>query len=319
MWVLAALALPLLAVGFVLWNRQQQTAPAALAAAESPEDTGYCRGTPPFTANPDIVGAERIGGSIAFATDRPDKGLILLTSAPGSTPFADSSWDDGGFLGSIAYDDAGNIYAAPTPRLSLQDNPLAGQATLWRVDAQTGKMAPYVALPGAANERNPFGILGLTYDCAHGRLFAGSVLGSTPSTEKGGVIGIDVGTRQQTTILSDMDVMGVLVVRVGEGYELYAGSARRPEVVAVTLDDQGNAVGEPRLLIDLTQAGATPSERARKLRLVGGKLVIDLVPFNYSFQSSASNVQQLRRATMAWASGAWIVAEPAADVGGQTK
>jgi hypothetical protein len=291
--------------------------PAAVVAATSPEDTGYCRGTPIFATDPQIVGEGFAhGGSIAFATDRPDKGLVLLSASEGVGPFADPTWDDAGFLGSIAYDQAGNIYAAPTPRLSLQDNPLEGQSTLWRVDAATGQMRPFVTLAGAASDRNPYGVIGLTFDCTHNRLYAGSVLGSKPTQELGSVVAVDSQSGQQTPILSNFDAMGVLVVRLGEGYQLYAGSARRPEIVTVDLDAHGNAVGGPRLLLDLTQAGATASERARKIRLSGGRLTVDLVPFNFSLQSSASDKPQLRRVIWAYdaAAGAWLVEQQAANV-----
>lgn len=306
-----------IAVVVVMVVTRASQAPASAATAPAlPADTGYCRSTPAFTADPTIVDPALIGGgSIAFATDRAEKGLVLLSTAPGSPPFQLPTWDDAGFLGAIAYDSQGNVYAAPTPRLSLQDNPLAGQSTLWRVDTRSGDMRPFVTIAGEASERNPYGILGLTYDCVHNRLYAGSVLGSTPSAERGGVVAIDLDTMQQTPMFGGLDVMGVLIAQVGEGYELYAGLARSPEIVAVSLDADGNA-SEPRTLIDLTESGAAPSERARKLRLVNGTLTVDLVPFNYSLQSSASDQPRLRQAAWTYdpSSGAWVVSQPAADV-----
>ena len=49
------------------------------------------------------------------------------------------------------------------------------------VDSETAEMRPFVTLPGTANERNPFGMLGLFYACDTGTLYAGTVIGSTPS------------------------------------------------------------------------------------------------------------------------------------------
>jgi len=318
MGVLLAVFSAIITVVIVMALTRASQAPASAATAPAlPADTGYCRSTPAFIADPNIVDPALIGGgSIAFATDRAEKGLVLLSTVPGAAPFQLPTWDDAGFLGSIAYDGRGDIYAAPTPRLSLQDNPLAGQSTLWRVDASSGEMRPFVTIAGEASERNPYGVLGLTYDCVHNRLYAGSVLGSTPSAERGGVVAIDLDTMEQTPIFRDLDTMGVLVAQVGEGHELYAGLARSPEIVAVSLDADGNAASEPRLLIDLTEAGAAPSERARKLRLVNGTLTVDLVPFNYSLQSSASDQPQLRQAAWTYdpSTGAWVVSQPAADV-----
>jgi hypothetical protein len=99
------------------------------------------------------------------------------------------------------------------------------------------------------------------------------------------------------------------VVRQGAGYTLYAGLARRPLIVALPLDAQGHAAGPATQMIDLLDAGATPQERARKLRLVGGALVADLVPFNFSLQANATDAPQIRQATWSWdgAAGAWVL------------
>lgn len=292
----AAALLTLAAAGALAW--------AAAAARTPPASAGGCRITPPFAGNPSIVDPSLItGGPIALATDRAEKGLVLL--GEGAPPFQAPTWDDAGYLGGIAYDAQGSVYAAPTPRLSLADNPLDGQATIWRVDGTTAEMRPFVTLPGAATERNPYGVMSLSYACGLDRLYAGTVLGSTPTAERGGVVAIDPATLQQQPLLDGIDVLSVLVVRRGDGYELYAGLARRPEVVALTLDRQGRAVGQPRPLLDLTEAGATASERARKLQLRGGTLVVDLVPFNYSLQGSASDRPQTRSVSWSWATTPW--------------
>jgi hypothetical protein len=284
-----------LAAGIALALGRPQAAPAAPAAVDG------CRATPQFVA------AASSSASMALATDGREKGLTLR-AADGSAPaYQHPTWDDAGYLGAIAYDRAGNDYAAPTPRLSLADNPLAGAATIWRADTASGELRPFVTLPGEASARNPFGVLGLFYACDLETLYAGSVLGSTPSQERGGVIAISLPDGVQTTLLGDTDVMGVLLVRQGAGYTLYAGLARSPEVIALPLDAQGRPTGPAAALIDLTAAGATPQERARKLRLVDGELIIDMVPFAFSLQANATDVPQVRRAVWAWdaATGAW--------------
>ncbi len=271
-----------------------------------PEVVDGCRATPQFVAeaSPDVV----------LATDGREMGLALRSASNATPAYQHPTWDDAGYLGAIAYDQAGNVYAAPTPRLSLADNPLAGAATIWRADTVTGDLRPFVTLPGSASVRNPFGVLGMFYACGLDTLYAGSVLGSTPSAERGGVIAIRLPDGGQTALLDGTDVMGVLVVRQGTGYTLYAGLARRPAIIALSLDAQGRATGPPAPLIDLAAAGATPQERARKLRLVSGELVADLVPFNFSLQANATDAPQIRRATWAWdaAAGAWALHQAAA-------
>jgi hypothetical protein len=297
---LAALVVVAAGLALDLWRPQ--------AVPFAPEAVDGCRATPQFVA------AVSSSPTMALATDGREMGLVLRSPTGDAPAYQHPTWDDAGYLGAIAYDHAGNVYAAPTPRLSLADNPLAGAATIWRADTATGDLRPFVTLPGAASERNPFGVLGLFYACGLDTLYAGSVLGSTPGVEHGGVFGVHLPDGGQTALLSGVDVMGVLVVRQGAGYTLYAGLARRPEVVAVPLDAQGRAAGPPATLLDLTTAGATPQERARKLRLVGGVLVADLVPFNFSLQANATDAPQIRQATWAWdaTAGAWALRQAAA-------
>lgn len=311
LWI-GAIVLGVLVIAGAVARNAQSTADAGDAQRAVPQVTDVCRGLPAFAQNPELG----MAGSLILATDRPEMGLVLDATEHTGPPYQHPTWDDAGYLGSIAYDVAGNIYAAPTPRTSLTDNPLTGAGMLWRVDTNTGAMEPFVTIPGAATERNPYGILGLTYVCGLDRLYVGTVLGSTPTTEQGGVIAIDLASAAQTPILEQTDVMGVQVVAAGDRYDLYAGLARSPEILVVSLDAQGNPAAAPRLLLDLTEAGAAPSERARKIRLIGADLVVDLVPFNYSLQSSASDRPPLRRAVWSYnaETSAWVVSQPAQDV-----
>jgi hypothetical protein len=298
--ILAAVLLPLLPA-----TELPTVSPVTL-----PEPADSCRTLPAFTMKPELG----LAGGLALATDRAQRGLVVLSTDRPNMPYQHPSWDDAGYLGPIAYDRDGHIYTAPTPRLSLVDNPLEEATTLWRVDSTSGVMAPFVALPGTASMRNPYAILGLSYVCALHRLYAGTVIGSTPTAERGGVIAIDLTSGQITQVLEATDVMGLLVVRMGSGYALYIGLARSPELLLLTLDSLGQPTGPLRPLLDLTTAGATASERARKLRLVNGELTVDLVPFNYSLQTSAA---AMPNRVAAWRydqpTGAWVVSRPAAS------
>lgn len=290
----------------LLWMRQTAAAnwrPATLVA------TGAC------ARQPDFVGevAAELPGPLALATDRPVRGLALVSLDGSGRSYQHESWDDGGYMGAMAFDEAGNIYLAPTPRQSLADNPLAGATTLWRVDGRTGVMRPFTTLPGTASERNPFGVLGLSYACDLGLLFAGTVIGSTPTVERGGVVALTTDGQLRARPLDGLDAMGVTVVRADRRYLLLAGLARRPAIVAVPLDGRGYATGSPVEIIDLTAGGASASERARKLRFADGELSVDLVPFNYTLQVNASGTSPLRRAVWRYDAPArqWKVARHA--------
>ncbi len=270
----------------MLWMWRASTTPTTLAA------TSECVRQPPFVQ--DMVAG--LPGPLALTTDQPARGLALVSLDGSGRSYQHESWDDGGYLGAMAFDEAGNVYLAPAPRQSLADNPPAGATTLWRVDGRTGVMRPFVTLPGAANERNPFGVLGLSYACNLRLLIAGTVIGSTPDVERGGVVALTPDGLLRARPLDGLDAMGVTVVRADGRSMLLAGSARRPVIVAVPLDARGHATGPPVEIIDLTAGGATASERARKLRFVNGELIVDLVSFNYTLQVNASGPSPQRRA-----------------------
>ncbi|PDW04791.1 hypothetical protein [Candidatus Viridilinea mediisalina] len=285
---LVVVGLVLLALALVVARSTRPATPTGADGERSglPIPTDDCRSLPGFMANPEIGLS---GGGLALATNRSEMGLVLLSTRQPDQTYQHPTWRRAGYLGPIAYDREGNIYVAPTPRLSLADNPLAGATTIWRVAAQSGEMAPFVRLPGAAHERNPYGIIGLSYVCDLHWLYAGHVIGGTPTSEHGGVVAIDLNDGTMRPIVDNTDVMGILVVERGEGYELYLALARSPEVMALPLDANGMPAGDMRPLLDLEQAGASASERVRKLRLVDDELIADLVPFNYSLQTSAAN------------------------------
>lgn len=275
--------------------------------------TTDCARQPPFIAEL----AAALPDPLALATDRPTRGLVLVSLDGSGRFYQHPSWDDAGYLGAMAFDSAGNIYVAPTPRQSLADNPLSGATTLWRVDGVSGMMQPFATLPGAAHERNPFGILGLSFACDLDLLFAGTVIGSTPETERGGVVTLTREGAIHSVPLRDRDVMGVTVARTGANFLLLAGMARQPLIVAIPLNRQGHALGEAQPVIDLTEGGAQPGERARKLRIVDDRLIVDLVPFNYSLQHNASGQTRLRRAVWRYdaAKGRWSALQRAAYAG----
>jgi hypothetical protein len=143
-----------------------------------------CRGYPQFTPGYGFK------GGVIISTSLPERmGLILLDPAQEGKGFQHPSWVKAGNLGPFTADKDGNIYVGPVPRVSLADNPPEGANTIWRVDTTSAEMQPFLKLPAAAdpNERNPYGILGLAYDCDTGSIYASSVAGSGPASEVGPV------------------------------------------------------------------------------------------------------------------------------------
>ncbi|MEZ4612448.1 MAG: hypothetical protein R2838_19770 [Caldilineaceae bacterium] len=82
------------------------------------------------------------------------------------------------------------------PFINTTLNPPAEQNKVYKVDSAGGVMTEFVDLSpaGPMTENNPFGVLGLFYDCDTDSLYAGSVAGSTPTEEVGRIFRIDAAT-----------------------------------------------------------------------------------------------------------------------------
>jgi hypothetical protein len=264
-----------------------------------------CRGWPQFAPEYGFQGGVIVNTSLSERT-----GLVLLDPAQAGRGFQHPSWTRAGNLGPFAADGAGNIYVGPVPRVSLAENPPAGANTIWRVDTQSAEMTPFVELPAAAepNERNPFGILGLAYDCDTGSLYASSVAGSGPASEVGRLFQIDPATKQVVSQIEGIDALGLLVARTPEGKRLYYGTAREGLVSSIALDERGAFVGEPRQEIDLADLGGDVNEKARRLDLDGNTLKITVVPFTFTLAARSDDLQRHLVARYDAAARAWVAA-----------
>jgi hypothetical protein len=287
----------LLLIGIIGYGMRSTAASEAARMRDMIESRSDCRSLPAFVGNPAFgFRSEQITASTA---ERAVMGLVLYDAARPEQGFQhpDGSWDDAGHVGAFAYDGIGNIYVAPTPRVSLLENPPTGSTTIWRIESSTGHMAPYMSIEAAAapNERNPFGVMGLSYDCATNSLLVSSVAGSTPSQERGRIVRVDLATKTVTTLLDGVDSIGLVIARVGGEQRLFYGLARRNEVWSVSLNDSGTIHGAPQFAFALDVVGATPSERVRKLDVYEGTLRMTMVPFAFTLQAGSEEQQRVAR------------------------
>ncbi len=270
--------------------------------------SGICRRLPAFTASNGFTDQ-----GIEGRTSQPGfLGFVLFDRGRGQV-FQHETWRTAGHLGPFAYDRDGNIFVGPVPRFSLATNPPDRQNTIWRIDTVTMEMTPYLRLDAAQpiSERNPFGILGMTYVCDEHALYVSSVAGSTPSTAYGRIFRVDLATGTSRVVLDGVDAMGLVVANLPTGRRLFFGSARAPELWSVGLDAQGQAPETPRMDLDLTDLGGSAEDRVRKIDLAGMEMRVSLVPFAYTLQ--AGSTSQQREATLVYeaVSGRWAITRPA--------
>jgi len=207
-----------------------------------------------------------------------------------------ATWDDAGYLGPWTYDRLGNIYTSPVPLVSLVENPPEKQNKVYKVDTDSQIMTEFVDLPAAQppSGANPFGVVGLAYDCDTEMLYASSLAGSTAGQEVGRIFRIDLSSGQMLSHLDGVDSMGVGVYNGAKGKRLYYGLARKPEVWSIALDDQGDFLGEPRFEFSLTGLPILNRQTVRRIRFdadTGATLY--LVNFNYSLQVASEREETI--------------------------
>lgn len=215
------------------------TTPSIVAVDPMLRSVTGCRQLPVFTGQLELTDSAFFGTNVAGHT-----GLAIADPAANSV-LQDDTWDDAGNLGPYVLDGLGNVWTAPVPLTSLELNPPEQQNTIYRVDTNTAKMVKYVELLPARppSEFNPFGIVGLAYDCETNSLYAASLMGSTPTEEVGRVFRVDLDENTATIVLEGVDVMGVGVADTTEGKRLYYGLARSGEVRSLPLDANGDTAG----------------------------------------------------------------------------
>ncbi|MBE2224069.1 MAG: DUF2029 domain-containing protein [Anaerolineae bacterium] len=280
-WQFWAIVGVIVAAGALVWL-WRRNAPPALPADYQVGNVTACLAGPAFTAG---LGLESpaIDTSQVLAT-----GLVIREPFENGRFYQHETWDDAGNVGPFAYDGQGDIYLGPTPLASLQTNPTAEQNWIYKVDSQTAVMEKYLELPWPLppSGANPFGIIGLTYDCDTNSLYAATVAGSTAQEEVGGIYQIDLKTGQIISQLDNIDAIGLGIFNGTDGKRLYFGSARAPEVHSISLNaDTGEFYGEPRFEFSLVAQPGGSFDNANRIQFTNdGLMAVKGNEFSYSLQ-----------------------------------
>jgi hypothetical protein len=240
-----------------------QPAATAPAAKETRGDVVACR------ANPRFLQAKKDFTSRAYfsTSERFIKGLVLVENGEPQRTWQHPSWSQFGWLAGIHYDEKGNVYSFPAPRINVLDNKPDEQNRVLKVDSNTGEMKLLATLPAAApaSEQNPYGALGIAYDCETRLLYVSSMAGSTRSKEVGRIFALDPDTGAVKFTRNNVDAMGLHLFKIGGEKRLYFGLAREPEIISIAVDRSGKFVGEPRAEISLEGMGARGDDHARRI------------------------------------------------------
>lgn len=282
-------------------------APGAIggALAQSPIpankrlDVIGCRANPRFLKDFRDFGAQ----SFFSTSERFRKGLVLLDGPQKKRGWQHPSWDDFGWLAAIHYDERGNIYTVPAPRINVLDNRPHQQNRVLRVDSGTGNLRLLAELPtpeGGDVTQNPYGALGLAFDCDTRLLYVTSIAGSTRTAERGRIYALDRETGHIKFQLNGVDAMGLHLARIGgdspRDKRLYFGRIRAPEIWSVAVGANGAMLGEPRFEVSLEGLGPRGDDKARRISFTpDGQMLIWGIEFNVNLVAPTEKQQTYYR------------------------
>jgi len=311
-WLLAALGLVVLLVaGGLWWARQGGEAEIAQITAEA--KTPAADASPQFTPTPTLppnigpvndcihrpafVSQLNLGDQLYIGTNlKGYMGLTISARQPDGrvAVYQHPTWDDAGNLAAYVLDADGNIYVAPAPFVSLDLNPPEEQNNIYKIDTNTGVMSLFIKLPWARppDTTNPYGVMGLAYDCDTRSLYASSIAGSTYDEEVGRLFQIDTANADILSQFEGVDAFGLGVYRGVKGKRLYLGSARNSSIRSLPLAEDGSLGGEQRLEFFLQQAPGGKDERAKKIQFPeDDKMLVKGIEFNYTLRAASDFVE----------------------------
>lgn len=201
------------------------------------------------------------------------------------------SWKAAGYLSTITLDKNGNVYAIPAPLISMLYNKTEKLNTVYQIDAKTGEMGEWISLPFYTKPgvNNPFGLLGIAYDCLQQTIAAASVAGSDRYNERGVIYLVDAQLKKITDTIRHTDAMGLAFALDEKGNKrLYYGKTRSGEIYSVQVAANGKWIRKTKRK-ELTLEGYGPrgDDKARKIRFNGNRMVVSGTAFNYNLQASS--------------------------------
>jgi len=204
-------------------------------------------------------------------------------------------WDSFGYLGLYTLDDKGNIYTSPVPYVSIDINPPKEQNKILIVDSKTGKMSEFMRLPSdnPPSPRNPFGVIGLAFDCETKSLYASSVAGSSFKNESGKVFQIDPQHKKILSTFDNHDVLGLAIFRGKSGKRMYMGMARKPEVYSVGLKDDGSFDDDFRYEFSLKDVPGGANLKAHRIKIKNGIMTLKAREFSYSLIAASNPMRTI--------------------------
>ncbi len=224
-------------------------------------------------------------------------GMKILENRINGREYIHPTWNDFGYLGLYTTDRLGNIYVTSVPHVSIDLNPVGEQNRILRVDTKTGVMSEYMQLPQAAEStnRNPFGAVGLHYDCDNDDLYVTSLAGSDMKEELGRIYQVDIQNKKILSQLDNVDALGVTTFNTITGKRLIYGLARKPHIYSVALDQEGKISGEPKLEFSLLDQPGGTDDKAHRIIFNADTMLIKANKFTFTLAAASDPDKNIYR------------------------
>ncbi|WP_324206471.1 hypothetical protein [Sediminibacterium sp.] len=207
------------------------------------------------------------------------------------------SWKTAGYLSTISFDQLGNAYTVPAPLISMLYNQTEKLNTIYKIDAINGEMNEWVNLPFAAkpSSHNPYGLLGINYDCQDHFLVVSTVAGSDRYNERGVIYMINPRNKKTIDSITNFDAMGLgFALDESRKKRLYYGSTRTGNIFSVVVNTKGKMEKKTiRKELSLEGYGPRGDDKARKIKFSGSQLLVSGTAFNYNLQAASEKPETL--------------------------
>ncbi len=246
-----------------------------------------CKGNPAFVRT---LSGFNPAKSFFSTSEIRTMGIVLVENIgvaanPRFRYFQHPTWRKAGWLAPIQLDGDGNIFTAPAPFISVLDNPLQNQNSVYKVDAITGLMDEFIRLPfpDSLSQNNAYGIIAMVFLCQAGVLYISTVLGSDRFTERGAVYAIDLKSKEIIDRVTAVDVMGMGITYITGKPKLFFGTGRSSTVYSIDLKANGKFAGKPIAEFTLAELGPRGDDKVRRIRTnESGNLLVHGIEFNYN-------------------------------------
>ena len=237
-------------------------------------------------AVPEFVKERGMRSPVFSSLDRTRLGFVMqeqLADGQLGPALQLNTWQKFGKLGPFVVTEKGEVFIVPVPSVNTLYNPFAKQNTLLRIDPKTGELAEFFSIPVSVvpSQNNPYGLVGISYDCEKKILFLATVSGSTQKQERGKIISFDLSKQKILDQYEGVDALG-LTILVGDGVrQLLYGSARSSGVFKLLLEEDGTfKKNKPEMVCALDRSDEL---RARKFKLMDSKtMLISSTEFFYN-------------------------------------